>query len=87
MFRITRADGTTIQSGVVRWAMSFTYLFFTVAGVLLLFSPQLGTVYGRSGVVMAWFLVVGGAASFLGCATRHWVGEFVGGSRTSADRS
>lgn len=79
MHRITRTDGTTIQSEVLRWAFSCAYFLFVSAGVLILLSPELGTVYGRSGVVMAWFLVVGGVASFLGCATRHWVGEFVGG--------
>ena len=79
MHRITRSDGTTTQSEVLRWAFSCAYFLFALAGVFLLLSPEGGNVYGRSGDVMEWFLVVGGAASLFGCASRHWVGEFVGG--------
>jgi hypothetical protein len=78
MHRITLPDGTSRQSQFLRWGRSTAYALFSAAGVLLLLSELVPPFYGDVGVVMSWFLMIGGGLACVGSATSRWVGEFCG---------
>lgn len=61
-----------------RGLRTVAYLFISMAGFLLIWSPILTEVYSDIAEVMAWFLAVGGFLSFLGALVRRWWGEFMG---------
>jgi len=62
----------------LRWTRTVAYFLIGAAGVLLILSPILTDVYTAVAEVMAWFLVVGGALSFIGSLSKRWWGEFMG---------
>ena len=78
MHRIIRKDGKIDQSEFIRWSATLAYSLFVVSGVLFLLSPVLRSSYGKDGIVMAAFLVIGGGLCAAGSVTRRWVGEFIG---------
>lgn len=78
MHRITMPDGSMRESRFLRVGRTIAYLLITLAGFLLLISELLPPFYGTVGVIMAWFLLIGGSLSAIGAGTKRWVGEFVG---------
>lgn len=62
----------------MRWMRSAGYLLITLAGILLIRSPVLTDAYTEVAEIMAWFLTVGGALSFIGSISKRWWGEFTG---------
>lgn len=78
MHRIVTPAGQARQSRYIRWAGTTAYVLFAAAGALLLVSSLIPETYGLAGVVMCWFIVVGGSVAAGGTAMRWWVGEFIG---------
>jgi hypothetical protein len=78
LHRIMLPDGTTRQSKSLRWLRTVGYGLIGISGILLILSPIFPPDVGQPGIVMSWFLVVGGLMSSIGSATQRWVGEFTG---------
>lgn len=78
MHRIVTPAGQARQSRYIRWAGTTAYVLFVAAGALLLVSSIIPETYGLAGVVMCWFIVVGGSVAAVGNTMRWWVGEFIG---------
>ena len=78
MHRIVTPAGQSRQSRYIRWAGTAAYALFVAAGALLLISPIIRETYGLMGVVMCWFIIVGGLVAAAGNTMRWWMGEFVG---------
>ena len=78
MHRIVTPAGQARQSRYIRWAGMAAYALFVAAGALLLVSPIIRETYGLAGVVMCWFIVVGGSFAAVGTSMRWWMGEFIG---------
>lgn len=78
MHRIDTPTGQARQSRYIRWAGTAAYALFVAAGALLLVSPIIRETYGLAGVVMCWFIIVGGLVAAVGNTLRWWMGEFIG---------
>lgn len=78
MHRVVTPEGGWGRSSFLRWTGTTAYAMFASAAVLLLVSPAVSESYGRTGVGMCVFILIGALFSMWGSSTEKWVGEFVG---------
>ena len=78
MHRIVTPAGQTRQSRYIRWTGTVAYVLFMAAGALMLVSSLIPDAYGLAGVVMCWFIIIGGSVAAVGNTLRLWIGEFIG---------
>lgn len=78
MHRVVTPEGTYRQSAWLRWANFAAYLFWLLAGLVFVISPDIWNEYGPETWVVAVFLAVGSLCAMLGSALDRWMGEFVG---------
>lgn len=68
--------------GIGRVLRVFAYALLAAAGlVLFIIGDEVFPIMSAAfwtWTFMCWFLVIGGVASALGQATKHWTGEFIG---------
>ena len=78
MNKITLPDGRRVDDKWAKWLRVLAYALMATAGFFLLLSPFLTDVYNTAAEAMAWFLLIGGVVSAVGCASDRWWGEYIG---------